>query len=128
MGNIEAISIIYDLSIWTILSWLLLALAISFIVVVFRKTKRMEQAVPLTLNEVIDLLPYVDLHRAASEALLTATLRGGPTAFDRLDEAEKYGQRALLAATNPCMVELENGLLETVKRVRGVMRRAEANE
>ncbi len=123
--NTEAINLIYDLPVWTLLSWLLLAIAIAGIVIVLRKTRRMERAVPLTLNEVNDLLPYVDLHRAASEALLTATLRGGPTALDRLEEAEKYGQRALRAASNPCMVALESGLLDTVGKVRDVIRQAD---
>lgn len=120
----EAVSLTYDLPIWTLFSWLLLAIAISAVVLVWRKAGRFEEAIPLTLNEVSDLLPYVDLHRAASEALLTATLRGGPTAFDRLDEAEKFGQRALRAATNPSMVALESGLLDTVSKVRVVLRDA----
>lgn len=126
--NNEAIEITYDLPVWNLVSWLVLAIAIAGLVIVWQRAKRFEEALPLTVAEVHDLLPYVDLHRAASEALLTATLRGGPTALDRLDEAERFGQRAVRAATNPAMVALETGLLDTVSHVREIIRQSGAEE
>lgn len=119
----EAIEVTYDLPIWTLMSWALLTIAFVTLFILWRRSRHFEEAMPLTLAEVNDLLPFVDLHRAASEALLTATLRGGPTALDRLEEAEGFGQRALRAATNPAMEALEQGLLEAVAGVREVVSR-----
>lgn len=65
------------------------------------------------------ILQFVDLHRAASEALLAATVRVDNTSL--LDESEAFGRRAVRAATNERQRVLANGLLGTVEQMRSTV-------
>lgn len=63
---------------------------------------------------------FEDWHRAASEELKNACFVNGPASVGLLKSARKFAESALECAQNPMQVALEQGLMETIEKVRHV--------